>query len=764
MLLFIVNIVFLFLFSPHNSCTLHCSCQNTQILCQPPLHSHAMVTLCNINKTCGQHALQMIIFGIKKISLSENYFQNLTNLESLKISNTKSLIIQPASLKPLKNLKYLELTNNNLSQCNRTNLSHLSQLSILNFNNNFLDDLKLKNCLPNHQNLRKLYLQNNNIKILLPETFQKVPNLITLDLKNNPIEKFDLKHCSNLANLYLSNSNLKTIKTIKHLSALKHINIDGNQRQIGLVPGMFAHTLVEIIRFKDVQLGSIPGGWLQQCYFLSELKLDNVGMTNIPVDMFADTNNLSKLILSNNNISVLYQSLFSSMDLETLEIVGNRIKILNSQFLVGFRRLEFLSLRNTSVSSNHVTKATDLLRQVDQIDLSFNNLNGSLNMTGLARNHLKIDFSNNNITRFLFNPYTNFTNFEILIDNNPLVCDCSSQDLLTVLENLLETTKPRDVLSRNEASKKYVMQTCGNLSCSLPDIMNNPCPHPCSCYYNSMAKVVTMDCRNKNLSSIITIVNNVSMPTEAKTLCVYMQGNMITNVTSNDIRRILIPVSAQEVELYLSDNLVNSLELDWLPDNLRLLYLDRNNLVSLSRDLIKTLENNKSSLRLRLSKNPFRCDCMLSRFVIANTDIIEDGDDMSCKEENMGYMQVVEYESSHCYDTIPYYILSIVVLFITCIAALYSCRIYTPVQLTLYISYAPEDKVLAARIQEDLVSYFPNISILTWEDAAPGEVIYCKHFILITKANLHDSLQIFFLLCILTSPLSDFPHFLCLGA
>ena len=230
-----------------------------------------------------------------------------------------------------------------------------------------------------------------------------------------------------------------------------------------------------------------------------------------------------------------------------------------------------------------------------------------------------------------------------------------------------------------------------------------------------------MDCRNKNLSSI-PIVNNVKIPEETRTVCVYMQGNMITNVTSTDIRRIMALFSSTQVELHLSDNLLTRLELNWLPSNLRLLNLERNKLLYLSRDLIKTLENNKNSLRLRLGKNPYRCDCKMSRFVYAIIDIIEDVDDMICTDENIGDMKVVEYDNRQCYNTLPYYILSIAVLSVVCVAALYSCRLYTPVQLTLYISYAPEDKVLAASIQEELVSSFPNISILTWEDAAAGQV------------------------------------------
>ena len=664
----------------------------------------------------------MIIFGNQKFILSENYFENVTNLESLKISNTNSFTMKPGTFKPLKHLKYLDLTRNNLSQCNGANLGYLSKLSTLNLNNNLLDSTELNKCLIKQTNLRQLYLQNNNIEMIRSETLKNTPNLITLDLKNNPIKRLNMKHCANLANLYLSKSCLNSLKSVKHLPALKHINVEGNQGEIGLLPGMFAHTMIEIIRFKDLQLSKIPKGWLHQCYFLSELKLDNVGLTNIPLDMFADTNNLSKLILSNNNISVLYQTLFSSLNLETIEIAGNRM--LNSQVHVGFNSLKFLSIRNTSVHLEYLTKASELLKRVDQIDFSLNNLDGNLNMTGLARDHLKMDFSSNNITRFIFNPDTNFINFAILINKNPLVCDCSTKILLTLLENLSERENSRDVSSRNEASKKYVMKTCGNmsLSCSYPNTINISCPYHCYCNYNSLVKVVTMDCRNKNLSSI-TIVNNVKIPEETRTVCVYMQGNMITNVTSTDIRRITTLVSPTQVELHLSDNLLTSLELDWLPSNLRLLYLERNNLIYLSRDLIKTLENNKNSLRLRLGKNPYRCDCKMSRFVYAIIDIIEDVDDMICTDENIGDMKVVEYDNRQCYDTLPYYILSIAILSVVFVAALYSCRLYTPVQLTLYISYAPEDKVLAASIQEELVSSFPNISILTWEDAAAGQVI-----------------------------------------
>ena len=79
---------------------------------------------------------------------------------------------------------------------------------------------------------------------------------------------------------------------------------------------------------------------------------------------------------------------------------------------------------------------------------------------------------------------------------------------------------------------------------------------------------------------------------------------MITSITDKELQELLTPMARVAKELYLSDNLVSSLDLDWLPSNLRLLYLDSNRLVSMSRNMINTLDKLRTSLRLKMGNNP----------------------------------------------------------------------------------------------------------------------------------------------------------------
>ena len=100
---------------PSESSCVNCSCQNDQIRCQPQ-QENIDTELCLNNHTC-ENAIQMEIINIKKLVLTNNLLQNFPKLESLQISHSDHLKIEPESFKhPLK-LQILNLNTNNLIQC-----------------------------------------------------------------------------------------------------------------------------------------------------------------------------------------------------------------------------------------------------------------------------------------------------------------------------------------------------------------------------------------------------------------------------------------------------------------------------------------------------------------------------------------------------------------------------------------------------------------------------------------------------------------------
>ena len=101
----------------------------------------------------------------------------------------------------------------------------------------------------------------------------------------------------------------------------------------------------------------------------------------------------------------------------------------------------------------------------------------------------------------------------------------------------------------------------------------------------------------------------------------HMENNIIASLTDTQLQRIFTPaLTSIDIELYLSNNIVSSLDIDWLPDNLRLLYLDSNLIVSVSRNMLDTFRKLNTSLRLKLGYNPYQCNCNTTEFVDFSDD------------------------------------------------------------------------------------------------------------------------------------------------
>ncbi|XP_063742568.1 toll-like receptor 9 [Eleginops maclovinus] len=145
-----------------------------------------------------------------------NFFQNLTNLTYLDISNNDLKSISAVVLCNLpQSLKDLSISNNNLKKFPWDNITALSNLSYLNLSHNFLDVLPNKiidfgahftlldlshnhlSIIPdeffsNAESLNYLYLSHNQIKVLnhqiLPPPFKNGSALQVLTLHANPFK------------------------------------------------------------------------------------------------------------------------------------------------------------------------------------------------------------------------------------------------------------------------------------------------------------------------------------------------------------------------------------------------------------------------------------------------------------------------------------------------------------------------------------------------------------------------------------------------
>jgi len=114
--------------------------------------------------------------------------------------------------------------------------------------------------------------------------------------------------------------------------------------------------------------------------------------------------------------------------------------------------------------------------------------------------------------------------------------------------------------------------------------MTAACPYKCDCCHNRTTKNINIDCSNKFLNSFPSLVpKNVAMiPKE--------------NISNH-------------LELHLSRNNISKVTIDMLPKNLRYLDLRNNSLENLDHEVIQYLKRFKKSIEIKLSGNPWNCDC-----------------------------------------------------------------------------------------------------------------------------------------------------------
>jgi len=172
-------------------------------------------------------------------------------------------------------------------------------------------------------------------------------------------------------------------------------------------------------------------------------------------------------------------------------------------------------------------------------------------------------------------------NRRILLDQNPLVCDCKVYDLLRYLDGRIEP-EARSLFEiipgnlscagppemRGIAVKQF---SSLKIQCSLPRLRD--CPRPCACYERPADSALIVNCSSLNLSQ-----SPASLPDPVKFhLSVFSPHKLKLNQTELWLRgnRIvtLPPTTApgydRVTRLYLSHNNISMLEAEQVPPHLQ---------------------------------------------------------------------------------------------------------------------------------------------------------------------------------------------------
>lgn len=209
---------------------------------------------------------------------------------------------------------------------------------------------------------------------------------------------------------------------------------------------------------------------------------------------------------------------------------------------------------------------------------------------------------------------------QILLDNNPLRCDCLVLHFIQFLQK------------HHDRMPTYLEIVPGEMTCSAPPqmagklikqvrpkeltcLLDSPnsaiqrCPRSCSCHVRTADKALIVNCSNANLDTVPVLPNPIELGLNFTEL--YIENNNIRQLPSVTNHTGYMYVS----EIHAKNNNISSLWSANIPRQLVVLELTNNNLQWLNASVFESLNKTNRLERLLLSQNPWLCDCNARDFL-----------------------------------------------------------------------------------------------------------------------------------------------------
>ena len=288
-------------------------------------------------------------------SLPSGIFDNLSNLQHLDLYGNDLTSLPSGIFDNLSNLQHLWLDGNDLTSLPSGIFDNLSNLQDLWLNGNDLTSLP-SGIFDNLSNLQHLYLYGNDLTSLPSGIFDNLSNLQDLwlygnDLTSLPSGIFD--NLSNLQHLYLYGNDLTSLPSgiFDNLSNLQRLNLDGNDLT-SLPSGIFDNlSNLQDLWLDGNDLTSLPSGIFDNLSNLQDLWLYGNDLTSLPSGIFDNLSNLQDLYLYGNDLTSLPSGIFDNLsNLQDLWLDGNDLTSLPSGIFDNLSNLQILRLIGNSLT------------------------------------------------------------------------------------------------------------------------------------------------------------------------------------------------------------------------------------------------------------------------------------------------------------------------------------------------------------------------------------------------------------------------------
>lgn len=520
-------------------------------------------------------------------------FDKLTSLESLDINTNKLTTLPFDIFDHLRNLKTLNMFGNNFSSLPENLLVHNTKLRVLNFYNNRQNLTTLPSkFLSGLSELREVRLKRNGLQYLPEDMFWGTSSLVNLSIERN----------------YLSTLPEKIFRDLNELNTL-----DLSFNELTFLPdGLFAATvkLYKLDLAKN-HLTAISGTFLSGLNSLRILNLEENKLTNIHDQAFSSLQNLQIARFSYNELTLnsslaQYRDDFGTRSpfhyctaIEELHLAHNNISEIFSDWVISAPHLRLLDLKYNQLSF------------IETADLQF--VSGNIN----------VDLTHNNISHILLRRAELFAtaqdiarNVIILIEDNPILCDCYLYDLLQYLEGRMHPNvqnlfhiKPGNLKCRSPTWLENIAVAdlkSKSLKCLIEgEQSKGKCPEKCACWLRPYDKAFLVDCSYRNLTKAPEKINE------------FDEYHTELNLTGNFLKNIPYftqPGYKTVTKLFLSHNNISSVSLNTFSSTLEILELHNNNLTRVDSDVLEFMRNS-SLIKLTLHENPWKCDCEAREFL-----------------------------------------------------------------------------------------------------------------------------------------------------
>jgi len=593
------------------------------------------------------------------LTLDKTFFNKQAIIKKVEFTSIKNLTINAGVFNSLSNLLTLKITHCDLTNLEKDTFKSLTKLEYLSLHWNLLTELPA-GIFDSMRNLTKIILSRNHLKTLPRGLFDHNPQLNLVRLDFNCFESLPTKLFAGkmkLENFYhevdtkCSEKLLVLPEYMFENSSLKQIRILG--AGVSILPEKFLFGCSNLVKITipSSNIKSISRAHFSWSPNLEQVDFVDNKITDINIDTFEDLEHLKILRLSYNKLDRFDENILDKLTkLEMLHLKNNTIEDISDQIFqhpptlkqldlsnnrinrfptpeVSF--LEILELGNNDISTFGVNMLKPF-HKLKSLNLKGNYITGNLDLRYVDDRsnyeNTTVDLSNNKIDWVLLPEIeTNAKSLKLILRENHLQCDCFATEFKKIYEMKRRRKSSTSIESRlikvdvNDfnCGKGQNLQdvSFADLTCPL-DIFDLKCPKNCSCHVNKYYRNINVNCNGQGFEEI----------PEDLPLIPGVNENIVVNMENNNIQDLAKSMDQLEKknatifdsikQLYLTNNKIKSVG-HRFPRQLNTLYLDGNQIQHLSNETLANLNEKfeSSNFSLRLSDNPFSCDCSSIEFV-----------------------------------------------------------------------------------------------------------------------------------------------------